>query len=165
MEGTFPIADAQLAKEDGPEVIMSFRWNDNANQFGISGMIMADWNRAAGKGTHATLSRFDLNNTLIAAGPDFRRGYRSEVPSGNIDIAPTILHILGISPPGPMDGRVLREAMTWGVSEAPEVRTELREAKRSFGTAMWEQYLQLSHVGTHTYIDEGNGTFISESTP
>ena len=40
----------------------------------VPGMIDADWQRAAGKGTHATLSRFDMHNTLIAAGPDFKRG-------------------------------------------------------------------------------------------
>ena len=37
-----------------PDVVMSFRWYDSKNQFGIPGMIDADWQRAAGKGTHAT---------------------------------------------------------------------------------------------------------------
>src|SRR2546430_5421872 len=29
-----------------------FRWNDSKNQFGVPGMIEADWQRGAGKGTH-----------------------------------------------------------------------------------------------------------------
>jgi arylsulfatase A-like enzyme len=74
-------------------------------------MIDADWQRAAGKGTHATLSRFDMHNVLIAAGPDFRRGETDDLPTGNIDLAPTILQILGSKAPAKMDGRVLSEAM------------------------------------------------------
>ena len=75
-------------------------------------MIDADWQRKAGEGTHATLSRFDMHNTLIAAGPDFRRGEIVDLPSGNVDLAPTILRILGITSPQQIDGRILSEAMT-----------------------------------------------------
>src|ERR1700757_1004389 len=101
-----------IQNDHAPDVVMAFRWNDSKNQFGVPGMIDADWQRAAGKGTHATLSRFDMHNTLIAAGPDFRRGETDDLPSGNIDLAPTILKILGITTPDPMDGRVLGEVMT-----------------------------------------------------
>ncbi|MCA1659988.1 MAG: alkaline phosphatase family protein [Verrucomicrobiaceae bacterium] len=162
-DGTFAMDEAHLAKEDGPDVIMSFRWNDATNSFGVPGRIMSDWNRPAGQGTHGTLSRFDLHNMLIAAGPDFRRGHTSEVPSANLDVAPTILHIFGITPRAPLDGRVLHEAMTSGRAQDPEVRVERREARRSFGPASWEQYLQLSRVGEHVYIDEGNGAFLPAS--
>ena len=57
--------------------------DDSKNQFNVPGMIDADWQRAAGKGTHATLSRFDMHNTLIAAGPDFKRDQTDDLPSGN----------------------------------------------------------------------------------
>ena len=98
MEGTFTLDQGKIDSADAPDVVLSFRWNEKKNQFGIPGMIDADWQRAAGKGTHATLSRFDMHNTLIAAGPDFQRGQADELPSGNVDLAPTILHILGITP-------------------------------------------------------------------
>src|SRR5438094_6349089 len=67
---------------------MSFRWKDQKNQFGVSGMIDADWQRAVGQGTHATLSPFDMHNTLIAAGPDFKHAEVDDLPSGNVDLAP-----------------------------------------------------------------------------
>src|SRR5947207_1890031 len=111
MQGTFGLAEARIDDEHAPDVVMAFRWNDSKNQFGVPGMIDADWQRGAGKGTHATLSRFDMHNTLIAAGPDFRRGYTDGLPSGNVDLAPTILRILGITPSQPVDGRILSEAM------------------------------------------------------
>src|SRR6266516_1167634 len=112
VEGTFGLAQANMNPHEGrdvPDVVMSFRWIDSKNQFGIPGMIDADWQRAAGKGTHATLNRFDMHNMLIAAGPDFRRGETDDLPTGNIDLAPTILQILGSKAPAKMDGRVLSE--------------------------------------------------------
>ena len=73
-------------------------------------MIDGDWNREAGEGTHATLSPYDTHNTLVACGPDFRSGREHEAASSNIDVAPTILRLLGISAAREVDGRVLSEA-------------------------------------------------------
>jgi arylsulfatase A-like enzyme len=111
MEGTFGLTQALIQRGDAPDVVMAFRWTDLQNQFGVTGEIDADWQRAAGKGTHATLSRLDMHNMLIAAGPDFKRGQIDDLPSGNIDLAPTILRVLGINPPSQIDGRILSEAM------------------------------------------------------
>jgi hypothetical protein len=138
---------------------MSFRWNDSKNQFGIPGMIDADWQRAAGKGTHATLSRFDMHNMLIAAGPDFRRGETDDLPTGNTDLAPTILQILGSKAPTKMDGRVLSEAMTDIDVPALKPETKTVEATRNFPTGGWRQSLRISRVGSTIYLDEGNGAF------
>lgn len=49
-----------------------------------------------GAGTHASLSRFDMHNTLVANGPSFRRGYLDQFPSGNADVTSTILALLGL---------------------------------------------------------------------
>jgi arylsulfatase A-like enzyme len=93
---------------------MSFRWSEDRNQFGVAGMIDADWNRKAGEGTHATLSPHDVHNTLVASGPDFRHKVTDQLPSGNLDIAPTILPILHLVPQVEMDGRRLKEALVTG---------------------------------------------------
>ena len=45
---------------------------------------------------HGSISPYDLHNTLVMQGPDFRRGWRSPVPVGNIDICPTLTHVLGL---------------------------------------------------------------------
>ena len=100
----------KIDSPDAPDAVLSFRWNENKNQFGVAGMIDADWQRAAGEGTHATLSRFDMHNTLIAAGPDFRPA-RSMICQVAMSISrQRFCKILGIAAP-PMDGRVLSEAM------------------------------------------------------
>jgi len=161
MEGTFSLDQAKIANDRSPDVVMSFRWKDQKNQFGVSGMIDADWQRAAGQGTHATLSPFDMHNTLIAAGPDFKHGEVDDLPSGNVDLASTILQILGIKPPQQMDGRVLSEAMVnrEGATAAPKSETKTVEARKDFSSGTWRQLLQISRVGSTVYLDEGNGFF------
>jgi hypothetical protein len=159
-EGTFALEEANIQSDRAPDVVMAFRWDAPKNQFGVSGMIDADWQRAAGKGTHATLSRFDMHSTLIAAGPDFKRGETDDLPSGNVDLVATILQILGIKPQQKMDGRILSEAMTVAMaSREPETKTI--EATRHFRSGTWRQSLQISHVGSTMYLDEGNGAFVA----
>src|SRR5213080_407922 len=162
LPGTFHLNDAKIDNPHAPDVVMAFRWNDSKNQFGTPGMIDADWQREAGKGTHATLSRFDMHNTLVAAGPDFRRAETDNLPTGNVDLAPTILHILGIKAPQEMDGRVLSEAMvnTDGVPSGRTTETKIIEAKKDFTAGKWRQSLRISRVGSTIYLDEGNGAFL-----
>jgi arylsulfatase A-like enzyme len=159
MEGTFVLGQATIQNPHEPDVEMAFRWNDSKNQFGIPGMIDADWQRKAGEGTHVTLSRFDMHNTLIAAGPDFRRGEVDDLPTGNVDLAPAILRILGITPPQRLDGRIVSESMTNASPAKPNVETKTIEATRDFSVGRWRQSLKVSRVGSTTYLDEGNGEF------
>jgi arylsulfatase A-like enzyme len=159
LPGTFDLSEARIDSKHAPDVVMAFRWNDLKNQFGVPGMIDADWQRKAGKGTHATLSRFDMHNTLIVAGPDFRRGQVDDLPTGNVDLAPTILRILGIAAPQ-MDGRILSEAIVH--SDMPRLKLESKtiEAAKDFPSGTWRQSLQISRVGSTIYLDEGNGAFV-----
>jgi arylsulfatase A-like enzyme len=162
LPGTFDFQKAQIDSTHGPDVAMSFRWNASKNQFGTPGLIDSDWNRQAGKGTHATLSRFDMHNTLVAAGPDFRHSESDDSATGNVDLAPTILRILEIAAPHALDGRVLSEAMVNGDTLPPKTQTETIQAAREFSSGIWRQSIQTSHVGTTIYIDEGNGAFVKQ---
>jgi predicted AlkP superfamily pyrophosphatase or phosphodiesterase len=157
VEGAFTLDQAKIDHEHAPDVEMSFHWNENKNQFGIPGMMDGDWQREAGKGTHATLSKFDMHNLLIAAGPDFQKGLTSDLPSGNVDLAPTICGILEMEPTA-FDGRVLTEAMLGNRTGSP-ARTEPIQATRKFPAGTWRQELKISRVGSTIYLDEGNGAF------
>jgi arylsulfatase A-like enzyme len=74
-----------------------------------------------GVGSHGGSSPAELHNTLIVSGPSFVSGLRSEMASGNIDVAPTILEILKLTQPDHFDGRVLHEALK---SRDNEAKTE-----------------------------------------
>jgi arylsulfatase A-like enzyme len=158
LEGTFPLETIRADTADAPDVLVSLRWNAKPNRFGIPGQIITDTNRGPGQGSHATLSEFDVHNTLIAAGPDFRAGVTSTLPSGNIDIAPTVLRILGIDPPQKFDGRVLAEAMDERAARIDPLSKTI-QASRKFPSGEWKQHLRVSLVGETVYIDEGNGSF------
>jgi arylsulfatase A-like enzyme len=158
-EGTFPLSQLHLETASGPDVVMAFRWNSNRNASGVAGMVMANRTTNNYKGTHGTLSPFDVRNTFIAAGPDFASGTSSELPTANIDVAATIVHLLGITPPEPLDGRVVAEAMPEAAKEQPVAATKTLEASRKFEGGEWRQYLRTSIVGGSVYFDEGNGEF------
>jgi hypothetical protein len=53
---------------------------------------------------------FNVPNTMIAFGPSFKQSFKDMLPTGNVDLAPTIAHILGLNMDN-TDGRVLYEAL------------------------------------------------------
>ena len=159
LDGTFPLNAARIDASNAPDIMMSFDWSGPKGQFGVEGMIDADWNRKAGEGTHATLSPFDIHNTLIAAGPDFQVGFEDKLPTSNVDIAREIIQILDLPVPQETAGRGLMEARR-NLSEKPsEVRSQSLEVSRDFSDGRWKQTFQVSHYLTGEYIDEGNGSF------
>ena len=157
IEGTFPLDAVRYGGTNaGPDVMISMRWTDEKNDHGAPGMFYS-MDGTKGKGSHASLSRYDMNNTLVAAGPDFRRGLISKIPSGNIDVAPTVLYLLGVKPPKPMDGRVLHEALVGTSGAPPTVKERKLDATRDLGLLRWSQYLIFLEVDNATYFHEGNG--------
>ena len=151
LPGTFAMSEARIDSPDAPDLMFSFRWSEGKNARGADGLLTTDTHRT-GWGTHASLSRYDIHNTLVAAGPDIRAHFRDTLPTANVDVAPTILHLLGVKPPVPMDGRVLLEALAAVDYDAPTPATATLEAT----TGTWRQYLKITTFGQHTYLDEGN---------
>jgi arylsulfatase A-like enzyme len=160
IEGAFALGEANVNSAAAPDVMFALRWSTNTSRLGAPGMLTVDGGPGTRGGAHTSLSRFDMHNTLVAAGPDLKRGFTDTDPTGNTDLAPTILWLLGVKPQNPMDGRVLSEALT---VEAPPVSKPLArriEATGKIGDATWTQYLQISQVNDTIYFDEGNGGLI-----
>ena len=154
--GTLP---ASLVGNEGPrapELTVSFLWDSTVNEAGYSGTAYATYGEP-GTGQHGSMSQHEMNNILFAAGPAFRSNIRSLIPSGNTDLAPTILRILGLSGYGNMHGRVLEEALS-GCSEMKEIdwRTETPRSEVNLGDDIYRQEIQISTVGTTSYVDMGN---------
>ncbi len=157
LPGTFGLGAVHLDSPETPDLVVSMRWNDDKNKQGFPGEIFAE-GRKPGQGSHATLSPYELHNTLIANGPDFRVGFRDELPSANIDLAPTVAHLLRLPDAPPMDGRVLEEALVNGAGKPLGKPVSQRaEATREVGeNVVWRQYLQTTTYGGETYLEEGN---------
>ena len=158
MPGTFTLDEVGAHSPAAPDVMMAFRWSDEPNQHGIRGLICPSENgKREGRGTHGSLSKFDLHNTLIAAGPDLKAGFSNTLPSGNIDLVPTILWILGVPPAQPLQGRVLSEAMKDAGNDATlRPRTQTLRATCKVADSTRTQYLQVTRVGNAVYLNEGN---------
>ena len=155
--GTFPLAAVHIDSPAAPDIALGMRWMDMAVNNGPLGLITNDGGRRPGQGTHASLSRYDMHNTLVANGPSFAVGLRDEYPSGNTDLAPTIAHLLGLPADPPFDGRVLREAFRGVSPKLPPVpEPERRDATGEGAMAGWRQYLQVTRFGGVDYIDEAN---------
>ena len=166
LPGTFSLGTAHVDSPDAPDVIVSMRWNEDKNATGFPGEIWSDGGRRPGQGTHATLSRYDMHNTLVASGPDFRAGFRDELPSSNADLAPTVARLLGLPNLPPMDGRVLTEALS-GTAESIPAKAigEYLEAARETEDIHWRQYLHVTRYGGETYLDAGNAYLPAVAAP
>jgi hypothetical protein len=157
MDGTFPLEQVRIGGSNNvPDVLVAMRWTAERSDTGAPGLLTAEGGKK-GKGSHGSLSPFDMRNTLVAAGPDFKSGWIDELPSGNADVAPTILHLLGISPPYAMDGRVLSEALRKGEPSAEKPLTRTIEAAHELSLFHWRQYLKYTEFAGAIYFDEGNG--------
>jgi predicted AlkP superfamily pyrophosphatase or phosphodiesterase len=158
IEGTFPLSAANVDAPTAPDIMVSLRWSADRSRAGMPGMVASDAKkRNPGQGIHASLSRFDMHNTLIAAGPSIRRGFLDTLPSGNADVAPTVLAVLGVQPPAEMDGRVLEEALAGHDRYTCELAAETLEATHRGEKLNWRQYLHVTRLGRHVYLDDGNG--------
>jgi arylsulfatase A-like enzyme len=158
MTGTFPSSVVGNQGPRGPEITMSFRWNSATNDGGYQGKVYSTSGRA-GQGQHGSMSKHEMNNVMFAWGPGFKRGVSVDVPSGNIDVAPTILNLLGLPGGEAMDGRVLAEALVGGPDpDSVEWSSELHSTERRLKEKVYRQQIKLSVVGETTYVDEGNST-------
>ncbi len=70
-----------------------------------------------------------LEGIFVAKGPQVKANYRFE-RAEIIDIAPTILHILGLPIPEDMDGKVLKEIFRIG-SELAQRGVRISRAKKT----------------------------------
>jgi arylsulfatase A-like enzyme len=158
IEGTFPLAEAHLDSPYAPDIVVVLRWNRDMSKYGVPGMMYCDRDYGIpNKGSHATLSPTEMHNTGFAFGPDFVAGMKDEMPTGNIDIAPTILWILGVQPKRAMSGRVLSEVFNTPAPPVGPVKSHRKEATWQGKGFVWRQYLDISEVNGVTYLDEGNG--------
>ncbi|HEX3759955.1 MAG TPA: alkaline phosphatase family protein [Kofleriaceae bacterium] len=116
--GTLPLGaiHARNAAGKNPDIILSYDYDETALVEGTPGTEMAGVLNGSGyRGMHGSFSPRDVHNSLIATGPDFRAGFKDPLPSGNVDVAPTIARILGLRL-AHAQGRPLLEALAHGAA-------------------------------------------------
>ncbi|MBI4640424.1 MAG: alkaline phosphatase family protein, partial [Candidatus Tectomicrobia bacterium] len=150
--GTFSFNSIGYRSARSPDIAFSFAWESSPNRFGITGVAPSDSDLASGGGDHGSISPFTMRNMMIASGPGFKQGLISTIPTGLIDIAPTALALLGLSPPSSWNGRIIQEALR-KVPHPADLAFETEQYRESIGE--FSQTLQISRVGSTFYIDKG----------
>ena len=82
------------------------------------------------------------------------------LPLVNVDLAPTVLRLLGLPVPEHMEGRVLTEALAEGENFVDWTSTTHR-AERKSAAGTYCQSVRVSTVGNTCYLDEGSGWLMS----
>jgi len=158
--GTFSLELIHLAHpERAPDLLLTFPWSSEPNQFGVPGRDLANIGGAARLyvSDHGSMSPWNVRNTMLAWGAGFKRGATLRAPVGNADVAPTILALLGLPPDergGARDGlrgRVLVEALA-GPADPEQVAVETYVHAVEAGA--YRAALQVSTVDGRRYVDK-----------
>lgn len=149
VSGTFSFDSIYWNHERAGDILVDANWTEDANERGWKGTTMLQ-----GLAGHGTSSPYDIHNTLIAAGPAIKNGVINNVPTGNVDIAPTVLHILGIQNAPVMDGRVLKEILNGGPEpESLPVSRQTESVRHELDSLVYRAVMERSTVDGHTYVD------------
>lgn len=141
-----------------PYIVFTFPWSSERNRHGVPGTNYSLTNGATGAVTtdganHGGIGPWEVRNTMLAWGPDFRRGATIRTPASNVDAAPTIAYLLGMRDAvGKMDGRPLLEALANGPDEE-QVSMETKTLQVTNGS--YRAALQTTEVAGKRYIDKG----------
>ena len=112
LPGTMSLGLVGCGGSRAPDLLMGFQWGDGflrgeKRPGALPGWGYSSANNKGSGGTHGSCSPYELCNFLIAQGPAFPAGARVDAPTGNIDLAPTILSLMGKKPPKGLDGEAL----------------------------------------------------------
>jgi arylsulfatase A-like enzyme len=134
-----------------PDIGLVMASDDAPNEAGIAGSSLQDYNYPVGGGLHGGVHQKELHTWLAMNGGAFKDGVRADVPAGIVDIFPTVLSLLNIDPPAPVDGRVLSEALQNG-GAAPTFEAETHAQS---GVDGYSAHLSAHRVGATRYLNRG----------
>ncbi len=149
-DGVLPRSALLSDHRRSAHVLYTLRSDARTSAAGLSGTTLYDGGLERGAGTHGGLSRAELHTVLTLGGSAIRPGM-SDWPSGIVDIAPTILAMLGAGGIESMDGRVLTEALT---AHTPSTESRSSESWEAASPG-YAQRLARLRMGEHVWLDEG----------
>ena len=153
--GTLPASLIGLEGPRAPSLAMSFRWDSTPNAAGFAGHAPST-SLGPGRGQHGSMSPHETRNVFFARGPAFKQSTTATTPTGNVDLAPTILHLLNLPGGEAMHGRILHETLQ-GSPESIDWQTTTHEAERSTPNGRYRQVITVSQVVATVYVNEGSG--------
>ncbi|PWS36110.1 hypothetical protein DFH01_12960 [Falsiroseomonas bella] len=130
------------------DLVVTFAGSEEDDEWGLPGHAPFDApDVPEGGGMHGGLHRAELATVLVMQGGALRRGAVAQAPCDLTDIAPTVLHLLGVAAEG-VEGRALREAWDAAADSPPAAeaialpRGFVLEAMRSPGGRLYPSGLR-----------------------
>jgi predicted AlkP superfamily pyrophosphatase or phosphodiesterase len=149
--GTLSFDAIHWNHERSSDILVDMNWNDAKNDKGYAGTGFSK-----GVAGHGGFSPYEVHIPLIASGPSFKKNYESELPTSNVDLVPTVLHLHQIAVPSQMDGRVMHELLTAkSPASAPaKAKLERIETSTQTPTGKYKLILEQSVLGKYIYLNE-----------
>lgn len=131
------------------DILVAMNWDDRKNTKGYAGSDFS-----TGVAGHGGSSPYEVNIALFAKGPDFKKSFRGELPTSNVDIVPTILDIYNIPVPAKMDGRVISEFLNKDKDlKVGAARKEVLETAVKYPWGNYKLVLERSVLGEYEYVN------------
>lgn len=135
-----------------PDIYYILDTNDEPNAHGYIGTCYFESGLSVGAGIHGGLHAKELHSVCLASGSLFGEARHIESHSGISDIAPTMLHSMGMDAPKSMGGRVLEEAFA---SHSGDLAVNSVPERYETGFDQYQQVLLRTRLGDNYYIDGG----------
>ncbi|RDJ25454.1 nucleotide pyrophosphatase [Bosea caraganae] len=146
VEGSFALPLVDLGHRRQPDMVYVLRSGNEADAYGNPGLgLITKGDVPVGGGMHGGLNRYELNTVLMVQGEGFEAGRTESGPSGIIDIAPTVLGLLGLAPAASMVGHSLASANG----------LELRPRSFEAGAGGFRQMLDIVDRGGARFVVQG----------
>lgn len=100
LPGTLPLSAVHLAHPRTADLTYICRSSDAPDHHGLAGSTLITAGPPVGGGMHGGLNRRELNTLLAVSAPGGARGHVDDRPCGLIDVAPTVLGLLGLPAEG-----------------------------------------------------------------
>jgi hypothetical protein len=149
VEGTLSFETIHWNHTRAADILVDANWDDRVNSAGYAGACFLP-----GVAGHGSISPWDVHIPLIVSGPAFKNAFESELPTSNVDLAPTVLHILNITIPATMDGRVMNEFLRKPAPGAlTKAKKETIETTASYPGGTYKLTMGRTILGKYQYVD------------
>ncbi len=74
---------------------------------------------------------------MFVASPRFKTSFKSNLPTSNVDIAPTVLYLSNIPVPNSVDGRIMSEFLVASKTKSKVIKPQIIEAEVKY---TWGHY-------------------------
>lgn len=150
VEGTLSFETIHWQHPDrAADILVDENWNDEKNSKGYAGKSFS-----LGVAGHGGLSPYEVHIALLASGPSFKKHFESELPTSNVDLAPTILSLYHIAIPATMKGRTMEELLV-GNNKADKLkaRKDVLTTSATYVGGTYTLRMERSILGKYQYVN------------